>query len=135
MNVEEEMCSWSDRCRLPNCRIQTLRYVYGLWDAQLDNIFYVGSTFNLLDRFSRHLRENEYALKMLDRGAYPIPLLLLVFYTRCDEYSREIEHSIALQLRAQGHYAFGDDIFVGHYASIVDEQARQLQFLRDMYNE
>lgn len=129
----------SHRCGLSFCRIPRTRYVYGLLDRRNNDIFYVGSTFELSERFTEHLRKNRYAVEMIERGLLPIPVLLLEFTTRCDSYSRQIENQVAQQLRAQGYSAFGDDTrctweFVDWFYILAEEQAHQFAVICEMWN-
>lgn len=84
------------------------------------------------------MTENEYVLRMIERGLFPVPLVILVFETTCDNYSRAIECDVAFQLRSQGHSAFGDDtrmawtIYPWFYI-LVEEQAYQFSVLRQIW--
>ncbi len=132
----DEICS--HHCGLSFCRFPRTRYVYGLLDRRNNDIFYVGSTFDLHKRLSQHLYTHQYVMGMIERGLFPLPLILLEFTTRCDNYSRQIERDIALQLRLQGHSAFGDDtqsrVTTFHwFDSLAEEQAHQFAILCEMW--
>lgn len=136
---EYEFTECRGRCMLSFCRRPRTRYIYGLLDRRNNDIFYVGSTFYLYDRFNDHLKNNQYVEGMLERGLFPLPLILLEFTTVCDGYSRQVEHDVALQLRAQGYSAFGDDTMsratMFHWFDVLtEEQAHQFAVLCEMWN-
>ena len=115
-----------------------MRYIYGLYDHRTQDIFYVGSAFNVAQRFSEHLHNHPYVQAMLARGRFPLCFVLLEFTTICDRYSRRIEHDVAVFLRVQGHSAFSDDTKCTHttdhwFYEMMEEQVHQLSALRDMW--
>lgn len=107
--------------------------IYGLLDWRKGDIFYIGSTFDLHKRLGDHLRKHPYLVRMRERGLFPIPLVLLESTTRCDLYSRMVEIEIALQLRMQGHSAFGDDTIRQWMYPLVEEQAHQFAVLCEIW--
>jgi hypothetical protein len=133
------ICEPQNHCGLSFCRVLRKRYVYGLYDRRTETVFYVGSTFSLARRFSDHMREHPYVQRMIERGEFPIPLLLLEFETQCDLYSRSVERDIARQLQEQGHSAYGDGTVSSYYSHpwfyhLVEEQAYQFSVLCEMWN-
>lgn|SRR5487761_1346705 len=145
-------CEWE--CHTSYCGQPRQCIIYGLYDERTADIFYVGKTLDMSRRFADHLRNHWYIYFMLERGYYPLPIILCEFPTWCDQYARAIEHDIAQQLRAQGHSAYGDTtctdigymykngervsrrkrgIGYDEFYLLVEEQAQQVAALRAMW--
>jgi hypothetical protein len=103
-------------CRLTHCRSQRTQHIYSLFDVRLHDIFYVGSTCYLAERFAKHMQRTKalsnfksmWLQNILESGSYPLPILLYEFQKTCDRYTREVEREIADCLRAEGHTARND---------------------------
>jgi hypothetical protein len=99
-----------------HCLTERTVYIYGLYDVRLQDIFYVGSTFYLAERFSKHMQraKEPYNFKsmwlqnIIESGSYPLPILLHEFQSKCDQYARHIERETADCLRVEGHTAICD---------------------------
>ena len=92
---ETDRCEQAYRtCLLAHCNAPCPCVIYGLYDVRTNAIFYVGKTLTMPRRFQDHLRDHHYAQAMLERGLFPLPVILCEFTTWCDNYSREIEHDM-----------------------------------------
>lgn len=125
-------------CVLAHCHSAHHCIIYGLYDKRAGDIFYVGKTINMTRRFSEHLHSHPYVQAMLERGLFPLPIILCEFSTWCDVYSRRVENAIAQQLREQGHSAFSDDTkcawTLDHwFYPLVEEQAHRIAVLSDIW--
>lgn len=132
--AEYALARCEHQCLHSYCHTPRSRIIYGLYDARNNDVFYVGSTFDMARRFREHLRYHPYVQAMMERGLLPLPIVLCEFTTWCDVHSRLIEQDITRQLREQGHSAFGDDTSGGLHDiyTIAEEQAWQLAFLRSL---
>jgi hypothetical protein len=104
------------QCRFAHCGTFQVGYVYGLLDARIGDIFYVGSTFQAPGiRYSGHLHAKRltnfreaWILAILADGSFPVLLSLGEFPTECEHELKQIERAIAEDLHAQGHTALCD---------------------------
>lgn len=99
------------------CGSFRLAYVYGLYDARVGDIFYVGSTVQAPGkRFSGHMQPSSWEgttrgywmRAILDDGSFPLFFPLCELATECEDIVRSTERAIALELRALGHTAICD---------------------------
>ncbi len=103
-------------CRNFRCGYH-LGCVYGLLDARIGDIFYVGSTTQAPGtRYSAHMHakypanfREAWIMTILADGSLPVFLSLFETQTgECEPELREIERAIADDLRTQGHTAMCD---------------------------
>lgn len=101
-------------CILRQCGRERPTYFYGLYDPRLDDVFYVGSTYYLVDRYHDHLTDKADTIRtswihaILDDGYPVIPILLHERETNCEHQKRTVEREISAQVRALGHTAMCD---------------------------
>jgi hypothetical protein len=119
--MQYSVCYARGNCSLSYCRKQRTRYIYGLVDPRMWDVFYVGSAFDALKRFTEHIRDEDtsklkaaWIQDILNSGSYPLPILLCEFQTVCDNYSRKTEYQIADTLRDKGYTALSDDTIFAH---------------------
>jgi hypothetical protein len=153
------------RCQNSRCGRPITYVVYGLYDARIDDLFYVGSTMYPARRYSDHLHSTRpwnfreaWILSILADGSLPIFVPLYEFTTACELQHLTIEVAVAKQMCEAGHTALCDEtVLLLHdrapvapehpmrwvlieqvtaaYIDLMAEQARRLRFLRELQGE
>lgn len=158
---------WNAECHSWHCGFH-LGYVYGLYDARISDIFYVGSTVQRPGvRYSGHMSARSRAnfreawiLAILADGSLPVFVPFGEFQTECEQELKQIENAIAAELRAMGHTAMCDvtrpalrpyrtlcpidwrshvyraweEQAIAEHLALIDEQARVVRYLREIWN-
>lgn len=140
------ICPLPDRqnkeCHSDRCGYH-LGCVYGLLDARIGDIFYVGSTVQRPStRYSAHMsakyRSNfreAWIMAILADGSLPVFLSLFETQTgECEQELREIENAIADDLRSMGHTAICDGVVPVHLPMLVETpyEAREARWRWDL---
>lgn len=134
---------YNDTCHNEHCQTFSIGYVYGLLDARIGDIFYVGSTVKTPGtRYSEHMRASRltncreaWILSILASGSLPLFCSLGEYSTQCEQELKQIERGLADALQAMGHTALCDaDTLLLHgriaeHLDRVNEQARVMQWL------